>query len=688
MEIPELQVDPVTQLVTVNDDSPSISVLWDRAVQEAVINTRVGPTIASRAYSMVHTAIYDAWAAYDPSAISTQLGDELQRPQEENTEANKSEAMSFSAYRTLVDLFPSEQAIFDNLMTQLGLDPSNTTTDVSTPAGIGNVSAQALLEFRHNDGSNQLGDDPNGNGNTYSDIIGYQPQNLDGDAINIELWTPEHVPIDDPTARVQSFLTPQWAEIIPFSLESSAELREAGVLEDPEPFLLPGVDAEVDLDAGEITLADGSVVEISQDIIGTIINPGFIEQAEQLVNWSADLTDEQKLIAEFWEDAGGTSFPPGTWMTFGQFVSARDENTLDQDVELFFNLGNAVFDAGVATWEAKVFYDYARPVRAVRDLGEQGLIGEFDPELGGFAIDAWAGPGEGTQRILATDFLTYQTPGGDPSPPFAEYVSGHSTFSSAAAEVLQRFTGSDDFGGSVTFQPGESRFEPGVTPQQVEILEWATFSDAANEASESRFFGGIHFEDGGRNGEVLGQQVGTEVWNETQSLLNPNQIASTTIDNTLGAAQLDTNQDTGTMDILNGASQNDLINATPGENFINAEDGNDFIVARKGDDIIDAGAGRDIIAAQRGNDLIIGGPGSDLFDFGHNHGNNTIADFEDGIDFIRLRYGLEFEELVIEAVEGGTTISLNENSNGDLQIQLPGIDVANITAHDFLEILV
>ncbi len=99
----ELQLDPNTQLVTVNDPSPTISVLWDRAVQQAVINTAPGPTVASRAYSMVHTAIYDAWAAYDPLAVGTQLGDDLQRPESENTEANKAEAMSFSAYRVLTD---------------------------------------------------------------------------------------------------------------------------------------------------------------------------------------------------------------------------------------------------------------------------------------------------------------------------------------------------------------------------------------------------------------------------------------------------------------------------------------------------------------------------------------------------------------------------------------------------------
>ncbi|GGA27086.1 DUF6851 domain-containing protein [Okeania sp. KiyG1] len=173
-----LTVDPETQLVTVEDASPSISVLWDRAVQQAVINTSPGPTVASRAYGIVHTATYDAWSAYDPLATSTQLGDNLQRPQSENTDANKTEAMSFSAYRVLSELFPTQVEIFNEVMTELGFDPNNTTTDTTTPAGIGNVSAEALLTFRRNDGSNQLGNDPNGDGTPYSDISGYQPTNL------------------------------------------------------------------------------------------------------------------------------------------------------------------------------------------------------------------------------------------------------------------------------------------------------------------------------------------------------------------------------------------------------------------------------------------------------------------------------------------------------------------------------
>jgi hypothetical protein len=513
----QLDLDAQTQTVSAEDPTPTVSVLWDQAVQEAVTKTSPGPTIGSRAHAMVHTAMFDAWSAYDLTASSTQLGDRLQRPASENTDANKIEAMSYAAYRVLDDLFESQTEIFDLTMAELGFDPANTSTDVTTAAGIGNRMAQALLEFRHNDGSNQLGNAPDGTpGVPYSDTTGYQPANNVGDPAIIDAWTPEYVPIDaEPGTedRIQEFLTPHWSEVTPFGFSSGDQFRPAA----PQPFLL--VDGTVDLDAKTITLADGTVLDIDKSLIGTVINPEFIAQSEEVVEISANLTDEQKLIAEFWEDGEGTSFPPGTFMTFGQFVSARDNNTVDEDAALFFALGNAVFDAGITTWESKTVYDYVRPVRAIRDLGELGLIGEFDASLGGYAIDAWT-PSGSTQTILATDFLTYQTPGGDPSPPFAEYTSGHSGFSAAAAKILELFTGSDEFGGSVTFEPGESRFEPGMTPTEPVTLAWETFGEAADEAGLSRLYGGIHFTEGDINGRQLGDEVAMSVWDRVQFFVN------------------------------------------------------------------------------------------------------------------------------------------------------------------------
>lgn len=509
----ELGLDPVTQLVTVSDPTPTVSVLWDQAAQDAVINTGPGPTIGSRAFALVHTAMFDAWSAYDAAAASTVLDDTLQRPAEENTRANKIEAMSFAAYRVLDDLFASESSIFDDLMADLGFDPTNTSTDTTTPAGIGNTFAAELLSRRHADGSNQSGDDPSGTaGVPYSDTSSYAPVNSPETRAELDRWTPERVPIDAAAGEqdhIQEFLTPHWGQVTPFALTSGDQFRPDA----PEPFLL--VDGVLDFDAQTITLSDGTVEPINADLVGTVINPEFILQAEHVVDLSANLTDEQKLIAEFWEDGGGTSFPPGTWMTFGQFVSARDNHSLDQDAQLFFALGNAVFDAGIATWEAKAHFDYARPVRAIRDLGTLDLIGEFDAARGESVIDAWV-PNQGTQTIPATEFLTYQTPGSDPSPPFAEYTSGHSAFSAAAAEILSRFTGSDSFDASVTFDTGESRFEPGVTPQQPVTLQWDTFSAAADEAGISRLYGGIHFTDGDINGRGLGRSVGEAVWDRVE----------------------------------------------------------------------------------------------------------------------------------------------------------------------------
>ena len=287
-EMAKLIINPDSQLVTVEDPSPTISVLWDQVVQEAVINTAPGPTIASRAYSMVHTAIFDAWAAYDLTAISTQLGDDLQRPEWEVTETNKREAISYAAYRVLEDLFPSQIDIFDSLMAELGYEPENNTTDTTTPAGIGNVSAQTLLDFRHHDGSNQLGNHPNGNGNPYSDITNYQPVNSIDQTLNIELWTPEFVPIEDPNGSVQQFLTPQWGKVIPFAWDSGVESRPVA----PEPFLL--VEGNVDLAAQTITLEDGSVLDIELSLVGSVINPEFINQATKVIEFSANHTDEQK----------------------------------------------------------------------------------------------------------------------------------------------------------------------------------------------------------------------------------------------------------------------------------------------------------------------------------------------------------------------------------------------------------
>ena len=681
MNNPQLIIDYKTQLVTVEDPNPTVSVLWDRQVQQAVIRDRSGPTISSRAYGMMHTAMYDAWSAYAKIPISTNLGDELQRPDSENTEKYKSEAMSYAAYYVLVELYPEQQEMFDRLMANLGYDTTISTDD--TPSGIGYISAQALLDVRRNDGANQLGDVPNSDGTPYSDYTGYQASNEPGNVEFIELWTPEIVSINGESTS-QEFLTPQWGNVTPFALEDSWQFRP----EPPEPFLL--VDGTVDLDNKTIILSDGSVLDISPELIGTVINPKFIAQAEEVVHYSGKLTDQDKLIAEFWEDGAGTSFPPGTFMTFGQYVSARDNHSLDEDAQMFFALGNAVLDAGIAAWSAKVFYNYARPVNVIRELGELGLIGEYNADLGGYAIEAYGGYGERTKTILATDFITYQTPDSDSSPPFAEYVSGHSTFSTAGAEVLQQFTGSNQFGGSATFTPGTSRFEPGVAPGETTTLYWDTFSDAANEAGISRLYGGIHFVEGDLNGRKLGREVGDAVYEETQfyinggDLVNQSKIVLGTKEADMLSGERENNQIEGLAgdDFLNGGQDDDLLDGGAGKDLVLGNKGNDTLFGRDGDDYLCGDRDDDLLDGGAGIDKLIGGKGSDRFVLKPGDGEDLILDYCDRDDQFLLMNDLTFTDLEFNRLGLKTQIIVAQTQES-LAI-VSNIEVSSLEQSDFI----
>jgi hypothetical protein len=105
-------------------------------------------------------------------------------------------------------------------------------------------------------------------------------------------------------------------------------------------------------------------------------------------------------------------------------------------------------------------------------------------------------------------------------------ISGHSTYSAGAATVLKLFTGSDHFGHSVSFAPGSSRIEPRITPRSSVVLQWNTFTEAADEAGWSRRYGGIHFRGADLAGRLLGRLVGYEVWLKAQAYLKGDTSAS------------------------------------------------------------------------------------------------------------------------------------------------------------------
>jgi hypothetical protein len=173
-------------------------------------------------------------------------------------------------------------------------------------------------------------------------------------------------------------------------------------------------------------------------------------------------TQEQTLIALFWADGAGTETPPGHWNSIAQNIAAARGNTLEQNARLFALLNIAMADAAICAWDAKYTFHFWRPVTAI-DVAEPGLN--------------WA------------SFIV--------TPPFPDYVSGHSTFSGAAATVLELFYGTDD----LPFTIG-SDFLPGVH------RSFETCGAAAGEAAESRLYGGIHFRSANQDGLQAGINIG------------------------------------------------------------------------------------------------------------------------------------------------------------------------------------
>lgn len=469
-----LALAPSAHAVNGVDPQENVALQWNDAALEAIRMTHPGPPMVARMLAVLNTCAFDSWAAFDAQARGTRYGRQLKAPQNLRTDAAKREAVAYGAYRAALDLFPQpeQQAYFRALLGEQGYNPDYALRNVTTAAGIGNKACQAVLEFRHRDKSNQRGE-MNG-GAPYSDWTGYQPVNTPDQINDPNRWQPLRIADGHGGTVVQKFIAPHWGRVTPFALRD----WNKDVIK-PVRRLVKDTTGHV----GPVKVDD----------------PAYKEQADQVIAYSASLVDTQKVIAEFWADGPASELPPGHWNLFAQEVSARDTHTLDADVKMLFAVSNTVFDTSIAIWGAKVLFDSVRPVTAIHYL------------YNGQSIHAWAGPGQGTQTISGENWQPYQA-STVVTPPFSEYPSGHSAFSSAGAEILKRFTGSDVFGGGVTLPAGNSRVEPGQVPAFDLSLSWATFSDAADEAGISRRYGGIHFVDGDLDSRLMGHRVAALDW--------------------------------------------------------------------------------------------------------------------------------------------------------------------------------
>lgn len=455
-----------------NKENVSLAYKWLDIAQEAtgrdVELYGARPTVLSRTLAIWATAMYDAWANYDDKAVGTRFGAKYRQPKAARTIANKETAISYASYVSLSFVYPGSKEWLTQKMRDLGYDPSVVSFDSNTPEGIGNLVAQAVIEYRKNDGANQLGNEIGGAGMPYSDYTYYRSVNTSEVIIDPDRWQPITFTLNDGKKITPGFLTPHWYRVKPFLLASSAQFR-------PEP--------------PPTTKSD---------------NARLLKETQQVLDYNKGLSNEQKAIVEFMRDGPKSTGQSGHWLRFAQDVSRRDKHNIDQDVKLYFAVANVAFDAFISCWETKRFYDSSRPWTLVRHYFK------------GQQVVGWAGAGGGTKTMPAEEWRPY-SPESFITPPFPGYTSGHATVSGAAAKTIELFTGTDKFDFS------ERRRHCELTennPGEMMTIDLPTWSKTAEMAALSRALGGYHIPVDNDVGLSVGREIAQWSWPKYQAYFN------------------------------------------------------------------------------------------------------------------------------------------------------------------------
>jgi hypothetical protein len=331
--------------------------------------------------------------------------------------------------------------------------------------------------------------------------------------------------------------------------------------------------------SSQLTTDDGVTVDISpasfgNNTLGANDGHGYTSNPVTGQPYTSNVVlrgDFARALTEFWADGPSSETPPGHWNVVANHVSDQMAanltpfriggtgpvvDRLEWEVKFYFTMNAAVHDAACAAWSVKRQYNGWRPISTIRHCG--GLGQSSDPGLpsyhtnglplvpdlielvtdatvasgrhagltpGKIAVFCWPGQPDfpdtdasGVHWIHAEDFMPYQKKT-FVTPAFPGYISGHSTFSRAAAEVMTAFTGSKWFpNGLGSFTITKLVNEAG--PTQPVTLQWASYYDAADQAGLSRIWGGIHPPVDDFGGRRVGAQVGTNVWNLAQKFFD------------------------------------------------------------------------------------------------------------------------------------------------------------------------
>ena len=315
---------------------------------------------------------------------------------------------------------------------------------------------------------------------------------------------------------------------------------------------------------------------------GFDINPFTNQKYEEQIVPRGDYT---RVLAEFWADGPDSETPPGHWFVILNEVNddnnlvkrfegeGEELSDLEWDIKSYFLLGGAMHDVAISAWGIKGYYDYPRPISVIRYLSEQGqssypdsinynpngiklidnyietvglqdpLVGDNNENLGKIKLYTWKGftdnsisekEEKGSGWILAEQWWPYQRPS-FVTPPFAGYVSGHSTYSRAASVILEKITGSKFFPGGIgEFEISKNDFLVFENGPSVDMkLQWATYKDAADQCSLSRIWGGIHPYIDDIPGRKIGMEIGFDAFEYGKSLFEEINMITKSYENNL-----------------------------------------------------------------------------------------------------------------------------------------------------------
>jgi hypothetical protein len=422
-------------------------------------------TIVLRFTTMLTNAWFDATAPYHPTAVGiySNLG---RRPaSDSDTNANINIAVMYASYHTLKSLAPQHSADWDALMLSLGLDPNDDHEGTEDPIGIGNAAAKAMLAVKEHDGFNQLGfEGRTYNPVPYGDYTGYQPVNTAYDLRDPSRWQPSIRANRYGITRIQHFVTPQFALTLPYSYDDPSEWSTPFPTKSNPKAKKP----------------NGNSPHLQ----------AYRAQADEVLAISANLTDEQKVKAELFDDKIRS-------LGFSTlFMSIVNNHSVIDFIHYDFLVNAAAWDVGIIVWQEKTKYDTVRPFSAIEWLyGDQH-------------VTAWGGPGVGTVSDLpANEWRPYLITADHP-----EYPSGSASFCGAHTQASRLFFGSDNLGWTVPVPAGSSVVEPGITPAQDTNLHFATWTDFEVDCGYSRMWGGVHFEDAVLAGFDLGNEIGSHTY--------------------------------------------------------------------------------------------------------------------------------------------------------------------------------